>query len=59
VRFGFNHEAVNNNQSLGGIFGARSDGTHRVVQPDNAAQALVVVTASWLKPKRTALTKWG
>ncbi len=41
VRFGFNHEAVNNNQSLGAINPVASDGTLASFADRNAAQVLI------------------
>jgi len=41
VRFGFNHEAVNNNQSLGAINPVASDGTLASFAGRNAAQVLI------------------
>ena len=41
VRFGFNHEAVNNNQSLGAINPRASDGTLASFSGRNAAQVLI------------------
>ncbi len=41
VRFGFNHEAVNNNQSLGAINPNASDGTLASFAGRNAAQVLI------------------